>query len=249
MQQLLTNQTWCGNMTCWANDIAFARALMQGKTYEEHLVRGYLAPYIRNAKTIVDVGAHVGMHSVAYAYLNPQSAVYAFEPQRHLYFVLNKNVTDNDDGRRGRVITQNVAVGHRAGEARMSLRVEDCGIPSAPVEYGTSNGFNLGGLALGRDGEVVQMIRLDDANLPGCDFMKIDAEGFEPLVIEGAMDTIKKHHPIIFYEHNDKTITPAMREYFGLGNDVIPSVETRLLALGYRIEALPDDNYIAFPPN
>jgi FkbM family methyltransferase len=41
---------------------------------------------------------------------------------------------------------------------------------------------------------------LDSFNFEDVDFIKIDAEGFEPFIIDGAIDTILKYKPVILYE-------------------------------------------------
>ena len=58
------------------------------------------------------------------------------------------------------------------------------------------------------------------------DFIKIDAEGYEPLVAEGALDTIERCKPIILYERKDH---PARYGY------TIDSIRDVLMPLGYRM--------------
>ena len=41
---------------------------------------------------------------------------------------------------------------------------------------------------------------LDSYNFGNVDFIKMDVEGYEPLVIKGAIETIKKFKPVILYE-------------------------------------------------
>lgn len=41
-------------------------------------------------------------------------------------------------------------------------------------------------MSIDKGGEKVAMISIDSLNLESCDFIKIDAEGYEPLVIAGA---------------------------------------------------------------
>jgi FkbM family methyltransferase len=41
---------------------------------------------------------------------------------------------------------------------------------------------------------------IDSLNLNECDFIKIDCEGYEPYIILGAMNTIKKFKPVILME-------------------------------------------------
>ena len=51
-----------------------------------------------------------------------------------------------------------------------------------------------------KDGsEIVKVITLDSFNEP-VDFIKMDIEGMEDKAIEGAKETIDKHHPICFFE-------------------------------------------------
>jgi Methyltransferase FkbM domain len=44
------------------------------------------------------------------------------------------------------------------------------------------------------------MVTLDSLNLSRCDLIKIDVEGMELKVLEGASVTIRQHHPIIHAE-------------------------------------------------
>ena len=80
-------------------------------------------------------------------------------------------------------------------------------------------------------------------NLPGLDFLKIDVEGAEGLVIEGAAETIKKYRPIIFFEHNSQTIDPKC-----VGLDNVPTPFYALKKLGYHVFTHLDwDNYLTLP--
>ena len=44
---------------------------------------------------------------------------------------------------------------------------------------------------------------LDDIGLDDVDFIKMDAEGYEPLIIKGAIQTILRNRPVILYECKD----------------------------------------------
>lgn len=50
-----------------------------------------------------------------------------------------------------------------------------------------------------KDGNV-KITTLDSFNFLDIDFIKIDAEGFEPLIIQGGLQTIIKYKPVILYE-------------------------------------------------
>ena len=45
-------------------------------------------------------------------------------------------------------------------------------------------------------------LRIDDLKLPRIDFVKIDVEGFEPFVLDGAKETFQRLHPPIMIEVN-----------------------------------------------
>ena len=67
---------------------------------------------------------------------------------------------------------------------------------------------------------------LDSFNLQYVDFIKIDAEGYEPLVAKGAMNTIERCKPIILYERKEHPTR------YGYQRDSIRDV---LMDIGYRM--------------
>ena len=101
-------------------------------------------------------------------------------------------------------------------------------------------GWNKGGMGIGKGGEKMKLMTIDSLDLPGLDYMKIDVEGTEGLVIQGA---IEKFHPIICFEHNGQRINP---EDVGLKEVSTPFQE--LVKLGYRnFVHLDWENYLALP--
>ena len=67
---------------------------------------------------------------------------------------------------------------------------------------------------------------LDSFNLQDVDFIKIDAEGYEPLVAKGAVNTIERCKPIILYERKEHPTR------YGYQRDSIRDV---LMDMGYRM--------------
>ncbi len=51
------------------------------------------------------------------------------------------------------------------------------------------------------DGEI-EIIALDELDLPDCGFLKLDVEGYEFFALQGAEQTIKKFRPVIMIEEN-----------------------------------------------
>ena len=56
----------------------------------------------------------------------------------------------------------------------------------------------------------VRVVAIDDLDLAACDLLQLDAEEWEPLIMRGAMKTIKKYWPVIVVE----TATDEMWQFF-----------------------------------
>src|SRR5258708_33505318 len=146
--------------------------------------------------TVVEVGANVGMLTVPLARLaGPGGKVIAFEPQRIVYQMLCGNVALNA---LSNVIAHNSAAGRAAGS-----------ITVPPVDYG--NMGNFGGVSLGgsAEGETVALVTIDQLGLAKCDFMKIDVEGMELDVLEGAATTLQQFRPRLYVENDRGDKSPA----------------------------------------
>jgi len=90
------------------------------------------------------------------------------------------------------------------------------------------------------------MITIDELNLDGCDFIKIDVEGFEWGVLLGAIETIKKYKPIIFYEYADKYMTPEMCKIANIEYSDNYDPKILLTQLGYNyFDNIIKGNFIA----
>jgi FkbM family methyltransferase len=166
-----------------------------------------------------------------YKAINPDCLVYAFEPQAMLHKLLKSNVIMNS---LPNVVCFNKAVGECNAMVEMNPYSTDGSNNYSNIEYGTDNLYNLAGVQIGTGGEEVEMIAIDSLNLEACDFIKIDVEGYEPHVIEGAINTIKKFKPVISYESNSKVS----------GKSTISSLE-RLTRIGYVSMNVWGDNWIA----
>lgn len=214
---------------CWIRN-----HMCSGKVYEHHIINDMLKPYVENADMIVDVGANIGCHAISYAGFNTKSKIIAFEPQRKLFEVLGKNVRQN--GYEDRITIYKNGLGHR----NMTCTLTDLNeMDKDPV----NGGWNKGGIGIGKGGEEIMITTLDNYELPGLDFMKIDVEGAEGLVIQGGKETIQKYKPVICFEHNCQQIEPSTVDL-----KHVPTPFEELVKLGYkRFEYLDWENYLAFP--
>lgn len=163
---------------------------------------------VRPGSVVCDVGANIGAHTVALASLTgPTGAVLAFEPIRFLHSLLCGNLALNG-------LTYVKAYHYAVGNAPGTVRVP-------PIDF--THPDNYGGLALGNYafGEQVEVIRLDDVLIPSCSLIKVDVEGMEQQVIEGAQGLIARFHPILYVENNGGPKSHALVECIrGLGYEL-----------------------------
>ncbi len=155
---------------------------------------------IRPGDIVLDIGANIGPHTLYFSKaVGQKGIVLAFEPQRIIFQTLCANMALNSVLN---VQCFNSAVG------------EIPGLITVPIlDYNVDS--NFGGLNLGtsESGEQVPVIPIDSLNLPRCNFLKIDVEGMEIKVLDGARDTIQKHKPLLYVENDRKENSSALIEY------------------------------------
>lgn len=139
---------------------------------------GLALPYIKNKEYAVDIGANIGIYTVNLA--NRFINVFAFEPDKLNFECLRRNTRSYS-----RVKRFNYAIG-------------DCQDKVNLVQQGTSGGIFVSG-----SGSEIEQRTLDSFNLPGCSLLKIDVEGYEYFVVQGALETIKKYRPVIILEEKN----------------------------------------------
>ena len=199
------------------------------KMFEEDLIRNKLGPYVEKAKYIVDAGANIGCHTVSYAKINPSALIWSFEPQKETFGFLEKNVRYNELADRVHIFQK--ALSYKEGTAQLV---------NESTQAWPGHGVNRGGIGFGEGGEEVGTVTLDSLDLPGLDFMKIDVEGAEGLVLKGAVNTIRKFKPVITFEHNFQRVDPKT-----VGLEVVPTPFEVLVDLGYSTFVhIGDNNYI-----
>lgn len=153
---------------------------------------------------VIEVGSNIGTHSVALSQLCHKGQVFCYEPQRVVFQVLCANIALNN---RLNVFAQQCAVGAQA--QTLDIQSSDYDQPwnygAFSLAAGFSTEFAFPGTARL---EKVNVVALDhDPQLQGLtrlDLLKIDAEGFEPQVLQGARQTIAKFKPYLFIENNDE---------------------------------------------
>jgi FkbM family methyltransferase len=172
--------------------LGFAIAVGAFEPNETDFIRSYVKPGMK----ICDIGANVGYFSLIFAGLAGNSGrVFAFEPVFETYAKLSAAISRNH---LENIITPyNVALSNREGESHIEYEPDGFNIGAAHLE---TNGPTGPGLVR----EKISTKKLDDV-LDGqaIDFVKIDVEGAEHLVLQGAQATLQRTSPAIMIEFND----------------------------------------------
>ncbi len=153
----------------------------------------------------VEVGANIGAHTLPIAKkVGKTGRVFAFEPQYAVYQILCGNLALNGLNHARAYLA---ACGAAPGE--IIVPVLDSGRET-----------NFGGLSLGghQQGDRVSVVTIDGMDLPRCKLLKIDVEGMELQVLQGATQTIQRTRPFLYIENDREDKSKALIEFiFQLG--------------------------------
>jgi FkbM family methyltransferase len=186
---------WHGEQLVWGKRL-------QARTFDRRLYlwmhrlglmgaaeRKIFRKFIRAGMTVVDVGANLGLYSLAMAEMTgPTGRVISFEPDPDLYSLLRGNCEINNAGN---VEAIQSALGRNSDKMtlhRLTLN---------------SGGNHLGSgerVSFGRP--VTVEVAVFDSLFPGVrpDFIKVDVQGWELNVLRGMERTLSDADPVIFLE-------------------------------------------------
>lgn len=158
--------------------------------------------HVTRRRYCVQAGGNVGLWPREFAKLFER--VWTFEPDATNFKCLRLNVPENL-----KVISYNAALGEMDGAGALHRETENCGA------------YSINTLSSAAE---FPIMALDTLNLPGCDLLQLDVEGFEYHALVGAETTIKKFHPVIVVE------AKGLGGKYGLADDAVPCL---LTSLGY----------------
>lgn len=167
------------------DDPVFAESISRGTTepypYDLDIVKRYLRVFPTRCNTYIDIGAHIGTTIAPYSRIFKN--IVGFEANPKTFEFLKKNIEQNN----------------------INCLIESNGLYSHACK---GNILQHGGGNSGcyyfqesENGEV-ECKRLDDYNFENVDFIKIDTEGSELYVLQGAEQTIRKWKPLLQIECN-----------------------------------------------
>lgn len=191
-----------------------ARARRHGRQRNpEFRLLEHLVPRDRAA---IDVGGNFGLVTYFLARLAPR--VFACEPSPVPLPSLRRLVDAN-------VTVWPVAVSDKSGPIDLTV-------------WQSRRGWTTNGASLAEDKRdhalahpvPVTAVALDDIDLPPIGFIKIDVEGHEAAVLEGAKATLARHRPVLMVENENHHVGP----------DGVAAVFESMRAARYRIYGLKD---------
>ncbi len=210
----------------------------------------FLSQVLQPGMTFVDIGANDGLYSLfASSYVGDTGTVLAIEPSQREFEHLQDNIKLN-----GITTIKPLKAALSNVDGQASLKV-------ANYEHAGQN--TLGDFVhqgvFCTQTELVAVRRfdhlVDELNLNQIDVIKMDVEGAENLVLEGAKQVLEKHHPLLLLELSDRSLRTQ--------GSSAAEVLTILRSLGYNtfefgqftgvpvqstLGGLPVDNIIAAHP-
>lgn len=217
-----------GTFLTLTSDTVIGAAIANSGSWADHDLN-LMRPHISPGMTVIDVGANIGHHTVAFSKMvGLCGRVVAFEPQEQLFRLLAANCLIN--GCRN-VEMKQCCVGREAAAVKLY-----------PIDY--SKPGNFGRLGVDPDpesrllpGELCRADCLDHllGELPltamSIDFIKIDVQSYELFVLQGAQETLLRCKPTLFLE-----IAPYwMSKFYDYRK-----IYELLWGLGYEIEHVSD---------
>jgi FkbM family methyltransferase len=158
--------------------------------------------YVKNFDVVVQAGGCQGMYPKLLSKMF--KTVYTFEPSSDSFYALVHNCPEHN------IVKFNAALGNK--HTMVSLDIRDTG--------------NVGTHRI-KDNEKshIPQLMVDDLDLPACDLIYLDIEGYEENALKGAVNTINKFSPVIFAENGNKAETfMGTLGYHVVGNSVSDTI-------------------------
>lgn len=212
------------------NDLGVTTSARNGWIYEDFMYRHLREIGVDLTGTnVIDIGGNFGFHTLEFADL--AGHVYSFEPQKIIYYQLCGNIVLNGYTN---ITAYNIALDDSQSPHKMLMENPD---------YTSDDSINIGNSHLNawthNGNNEVEVRSLDSYEFDNVSFMKIDVQGYEVSVLNGARRTIAKNRPVIFIEVEDGQLS-----IYGYKPEDVFSI---LSELNYSYTKIGVYDYIALP--
>lgn len=184
--KMLTNQT------------SYVTKLLYWKGADSFEYTPIFKELITKCDVFIDIGANTGYYSLMAARINHKIRVHSFEPAQGPLYYLEQNVILNH-------LTKQISV-HSIALSSSSGHVKFYEVRNKKYSYLPHNLGGVGSLKedSSKNAYTVKMETFDrfrvENSIFQVDLIKIDTEGTENLILEGAEESIRQFHPIIICE-------------------------------------------------
>jgi FkbM family methyltransferase len=189
---------------------------------------GLFLKYIKRGDIVLDIGSNLGYYSlVSSKKVGASGKIYAFEPDMKNFNALVRNVKLNGFKN---IIPVNCAVANFDGKQKLYLE-KDSGWHSLRTCSKTS--------------KIVKVLKLDTflKNRARVDIIKIDVEGYEGYVLEGARNIIKKNKNLkILMEFNPEYLNIAHYPPMKLLN-LLNKNKFKIFLVGDSLKLIPPSHF------
>jgi FkbM family methyltransferase len=169
--------------------------------FRGHPVLDHMEAFAARSSIVIDVGANVGVYSVPLAVARPDLSIHAFEPNPTVLERLHENKSLN---RAPNLVIHDTALGAASGEATFYRFDDDVSLSSlnrhAAEIHGAPKTTRV-------RVESIDELFANEARPVG--FIKIDVQGAELQVLQGATVALARHAPVILLEHEDSHFETA----------------------------------------
>ena len=204
------------------SDTHFEEWLERGKGEYQQKQRSDILSYIKTTgrtDTCIDVGAHVGLWTKELSQVFKR--VFAFEPMPHHRECFEKNI------KKYNVKLFPFALGDFTGRVDFKIDKENTGNCHIVEKNDKTKGqFKQKKL------DEYKLDLLCHGTKKRLDYIKIDAEGHEKEVLEGAVETLEKHKPFVSVEIKEKILEKVGKSRHQLEQQLEDSDYKLILASG-----------------
>lgn len=162
-------------------------------TIHEPIASGLFVKYVKNNSVVFDIGAHIGYFTCLAAAIARSGQVHAFEMDDKCKNIIERNIEIN---RFTNVSLNNVAVSNKPGQ----IKIPRLNQPSPGLSIKRVSG----------EFDTVASVSIDSYSsennlIP--DFIKIDVEGAEWMVLQGMKEMLQTIRPILLIEFHIEILT------------------------------------------